>query len=55
MIAGADGLSIAACHACLLAPETACEEYNRLLDRAALVGLPSDQSIGFFSDLIQEI
>ena len=52
MIADAEGMSIAACHACLLAPETACEEYNRLLDRAVLVGLPSDSSIGYFSSLL---
>ena len=55
MIAGTEGMSISACHACLHAPETACEEYNRLLDRAALVGLPSDQSYGFFSPLIQKM
>jgi hypothetical protein len=53
MIAGADGLSLAACHACVLAPETACEEYNRFLDRAALVGLPDAPEVGFFAPLIQ--
>ena len=51
MIAGSDGLSHAACHACMLAPETACEQYNRFLDRATLVGLPSDPSVGFFAPL----
>ncbi len=30
----------AACHACLLAPETSCEHFNTLLDRALLVGTP---------------
>ena len=49
MIAGSDGLSLAACHACVLAPETACETYNRFLDRAALVGLPDVPQSGFFS------
>ena len=53
MIAGSDGLSLAACHACVLAPETACEEYNRFLDRAALVGLPDAPDAGFFSPLIR--
>lgn len=53
MIAGADRLSLAACHACLLAPETACEAYNRFLDRALLVGLPNSPIKGFFSPLIQ--
>ena len=49
MIAGSDGLSLAACHACVLAPETACEQFNRFLDRAMLVGLPDGGSdVGFF-------
>jgi len=38
----------ASCHNCLLLPETACEKYNRELDRAMLTGLP-DVDIGFFS------
>lgn len=42
----------AACHACVLAPETSCEEFNGLLDRAFLVGLPGAREVGFFSDLI---
>ena len=36
-ISGAAGLNGAACHACLLLPETSCEASNRLLDRAVLV------------------
>lgn len=55
MIAGSDGLSLAACHACVLAPETACEEYNRFLDRAALVGLPDAPIVGFFSDILRGV
>jgi hypothetical protein len=47
-----DPLSGAACHACLLAAETSCEEFNRLLDRALLVGTPKDPSLGFFRDLV---
>ena len=53
MISGADRLSVAACHACVLAPETACEEYNRFLDRAVLVGLPDAPDVGFFSPLVR--
>ena len=53
MIGGGNGLLLAACHACVLAPETACEEYNRFLDRAMLVGLPSVPDIGFFSPLLR--
>lgn len=47
-----DPLSGAACHACLLAAETSCEEFNRLLDRALLVGTPKDPSLGFFHELV---
>jgi hypothetical protein len=43
----------AACHACVLAPETSCEEFNGLLDRALLVGLPDCREVGFFSDLAE--
>lgn len=45
---GADGLNLAACHACLLLPETSCENNNVLLDRAALVGTPDGRTAGFF-------
>lgn len=49
---GADSsFSIAACHACCLAPETSCEHYNRFLDRTLLVGHPNDPDIGFFHRL----
>ena len=53
MVGGGNGLLLAACHACVLAPETACEEYNRFLDRAMLVGLPSAPDIGFFSPFLR--
>lgn len=49
---GADGLNLAACHACTLLPETSCEEMNVLLDRALLVGTPEDPGIGFFATLV---
>lgn len=38
----------AACHACLFAPETACERGNRYLDRSVLVRTFSSQEPGFF-------
>jgi hypothetical protein len=47
-----DDLNLAACHSCVLAPETSCEEYNRFLDRALLVGRPDDPSVGFFRELV---
>ena len=46
---GYKGLNYAACHACMLLPETSCEMRNCLLDRVALVGLPDEQDLGFFS------
>ena len=41
--------AIAACHSCLLLPETSCEFHNHFLDRALLVGTVDDSTIGFFS------
>lgn len=35
---GTDGLNLAACHACLLLPETSCEHRNIYLDRVSVVG-----------------
>ena len=49
---GAENCNLAACHGCCLLPETSCEEGNRLLDRALLVGKPEDSEIGFFSSLV---
>jgi len=49
---GAENCNLAACHSCCLLPETSCEEGNRLLDRALLVGTPREPDIGFFSSLI---
>jgi hypothetical protein len=44
----------AACHACLLAPETSCQHFNTLLDRALLVGTEEMPSLGFFRDVLEE-
>lgn len=49
---GVDNANLAACHGCALVPETSCEEGNRLLDRAILVGTPNKPEIGFFKPLI---
>ncbi len=46
---GTDGLNLAACHACVLVPETSCELNNTLLDRALLFGTPEQQEEGLFS------
>lgn len=64
--AHSEQLNPAACHACLLAPETSCEEFNRLLDRAMLVGSPAPagaepggeedtRRIGFFAGLLARL
>lgn len=48
-------ISGAACHCCLLTPETACEKFNRELDRTMLVGsaetLEGESWSGFFEDM----
>jgi hypothetical protein len=49
---GPDSCNLAACHNCALVPETACEEFNRFLDRALLVGDLSGTVEGFFSSLV---
>ena len=43
---GVDGMNHAACHACLLLPETSCERFNLTLDRATLVGIPGTHDNG---------
>ena len=48
----ADSMNLAACHACMLAPETSCEHFNQMLDRALLVGTPDEPAVGYFSDLL---
>ncbi|MYS84164.1 DUF1998 domain-containing protein [Embleya scabrispora] len=45
---GADSLNLAACHACVLLPETSCETNNAFLDRIALVGTPDGVVPGLF-------
>ncbi len=52
---GIDSLNRAACHACALLPETSCEEGNRFLDRAALIGTTDQPETGFFSDVIGSV
>jgi len=49
--------NLAACHGCLLAPETSCEYpfFNGFLDRAMLVGTPEHPEIGFFHEVIRDL
>jgi len=46
---GRDALNLAACHACVLLPETSCEEFNVFLDRALITGTFEHGDIGFYS------
>lgn len=48
---GPDSCNLAACHSCALVPETACEEFNRFLDRAVVVGSINEGSLGFFNSI----
>jgi hypothetical protein len=45
-------VNMAACHACILLPETACETINNGLDRAAVIGTPEKRDEGFLSGLL---
>jgi hypothetical protein len=44
--------NLAACHACVLLPETSCETINQGLDRAMVVGTPEKRDAGFLSNLL---
>jgi len=48
---GRESLNLAACHACVLLPETCCEERNAFLDRGLVVGTFDNPKLGFYSDL----
>jgi len=50
---GTGGTNLAACHACVMLPETSCEHNNILLDRALLVGTPEDPQLGFFANILE--
>lgn len=45
-------ISGSACHCCLLIPETACEKFNRELDRTMLIGHPDGLWKGYFESLL---
>ena len=47
---GPDSCNLAACHNCCLLPETACEEFNRFLDRGLLVGTPGNPALGLLAN-----
>ena len=43
-------INAAACHACVLASETSCENFNRFLDRNVLVPTVAREDLAYFSD-----
>lgn len=45
---GPDNINGSACHNCCILPETSCEEFNMLLDRATVIGTLENPEIGFF-------
>lgn len=49
---GPNSCNLAACHNCALVPETACEEFNRFLDRGVVTGTVENRSLGFFKMFI---
>lgn len=54
----AERLSGACCHSCLLLPETACEKFNKELDRLMLVGgqdADGKRIPGYFTEVIEKI
>ncbi|MFJ3618509.1 DrmB family protein [Streptomyces iakyrus] len=51
-VSGTDGTNLAACHACVMLPETSCEHNNILLDRALLVGAQQDLDLGYFGNVV---
>lgn len=46
---GRDSFNLAACHSCVLLPETCCEEFNGFLDRGLLVGTLDSEDFGFLT------
>jgi hypothetical protein len=47
--------NLAACRACVLLPETACEIVNQGLDRAMIVGTAVDREPGWMAALLEEV
>ena len=45
---GPDNINSAACHNCVILPETSCEEFNGLLDRSVVIGSVESNNKGYF-------
>ena len=48
---GNQNANLAACHGCVLLPETSCEMGNQFLDRGLLIGTSDEPELGFFSEI----
>ncbi len=51
---GIEALNYAACHACVLLPETCCEYSNILLDRTVVIGKMDGSIEGFFEKSLEK-
>lgn len=49
-----ESYSSSVCHACCLAPETACESFNRFLDRGLIIGDTKNEGVGYFEDMLKD-
>jgi hypothetical protein len=47
--------NLAACHACILLPETSCETVNQGLDRAMIVGTADNRQPGWMADILEDV
>ena len=47
--------NLAACHACVLLPETSCETVNQGLDRAMIVGTADNREPGWMAELLEDV
>lgn len=50
-----ENMNLAACHSCLLLPETSCEWMNRFLDRTHLIGDYTSETDGYFSSWFDQL
>jgi hypothetical protein len=47
--------NLAACHACVLLPETSCETVNQGLDRAMIIGTVANREPRWMAELLEDV
>ena len=52
---GFHSLNYAACHDCVLLPETSCEFRNILLDRASIIGTAEQRNLGVMGTMAEKL